>query len=200
MTGTRGRPRKFDEQAALQAALDVFWTKGLSATSLDDLGLAMEMNRPSIYRAFGDKETIYRSAIAQFSSGMEEAFEQTMEAEDDIKVALSKFYLSALGIYTAGEAPRGCMVMSTAVTAATLHPEIQTDLLGLIHHLDKKIAQRFAVAQSKGQLDSEINVQDLASFAQGLLHSLSLRARAGDSIKKLRRMVKSGVTLLIDPN
>lgn len=197
MAGSPGRPRQFDQQAALQAALDVFWTKGLSAASLDDLGLAMDMNRPSIYRAFGNKETIYRKAIRQFSGGMEQAFEQTMGAEDDIRIALSKFYLSALGIYTGGESPKGCMIMSTAVTAATSHPEIQTDLLELIQHLDKKITRRFQQAQKSGQIKPDVNVSDLASMAQSVLHSLSLRARAGDSVNKLKKMVKSGVTILI---
>ena len=78
MKRSRGRPRQYDEETALRAAADVFWTKGFSATSLDDLSSAMGMNRPSIYRAFGDKEAIYRRALMQFAQGMEAAFAHTM--------------------------------------------------------------------------------------------------------------------------
>ncbi|HIF33901.1 MAG TPA: TetR/AcrR family transcriptional regulator, partial [Planctomycetaceae bacterium] len=56
MKRTRGRPKQYDEDVVLHAAGEVFWTKGFNATSLDDLSVAMGMNRPSIYRAFGDKE------------------------------------------------------------------------------------------------------------------------------------------------
>ena len=59
----RGRPRQFDEDAALSAALLQFWEKGLAATSLDELEDAMGMRRPSIYGAFGDKEALYRRAL-----------------------------------------------------------------------------------------------------------------------------------------
>ena len=72
MSKQRGRPKLYDANAALEAAGAVFWSKGFSATSLDDLSSAMSMNRPSIYRAFGDKESIYRQALAQFSKLMDE--------------------------------------------------------------------------------------------------------------------------------
>jgi AcrR family transcriptional regulator len=197
MKRTRGRPRKFDEDVALQAAGDVFWTKGFSATSLDDLSAAMGMNRPSIYRAFGDKEAIYRKALMQFRQGMEAAFAGTMLAEDDIRKALASFYQAALAVYTSGEQPRGCLVMSTAVAAATCHPEIQADLLAVIRDLDQKMAKRLEQAREAGQLDAAFDATGRAFVAQSLLHSLSLRARAGETPSRLRQMIKAGVEMVV---
>ena len=119
MKRTRGRPKQYDEDTALQAAGQVFWTKGFSATSLEDLSEAKVMNRPSIYRAFGDKEAIYRRALNQFCQALDAAFEQTMLQQDDIRKALTAFYSAALTVYMSGPEPRGCMVMTTAATAAT---------------------------------------------------------------------------------
>ncbi|MFT4571283.1 MAG: AcrR family transcriptional regulator [Hyphomicrobiaceae bacterium] len=96
------------------------------------------MNRPSIYRAFGDKEAIYRKALAQFCERMDEAVEQTLFAEKDVRKGLTNFYLAALDVYTAGEQQLGCMVMSTAASAATSHPEIQADLMQDIQQIDRK--------------------------------------------------------------
>ncbi len=197
MKRARGRPRQFDDDSVLQAAGQVFWTKGFSATSLDDLSVAMGMNRPSIYRAFGDKEAIYRKALMQFCQGMEAAFERTMLGEDDIRKALANFYREALATYTSGQQPKGCMVMSTAVAAATCHPEIQADLLNVIRGLDQKIAMRLEQAREVGQLGSSFDVIGRAAIAQSLLHSLSLRARAGETPSQLRRMIKSGVETIV---
>ena len=197
MTRTRGRPRQYDEDAALQAAGEVFWTKGFSATSLDDLTVAMGMNRPSIYRAFGDKEAVYRKALMLFCQGMEAAFERTMLAEDDIRKALASFYRDALAVYTSGEQPKGCMVMSTAVAAAACHPEIQADLLNVIRGLDQKIAKRLERACDAGQLEASFDATGRAAVAQSLLHSLSLRARAGETPSRLRRMIKAGVETVV---
>jgi AcrR family transcriptional regulator len=197
MKRARGRPRQYDEDSVLQAAGQVFWTKGYSATSLDDLSAAMGMNRPSIYRAFGDKQAVYRKALLQFCQGMEAAFEQTMLAEDDISKALGNFYRDALAMYTSGEQAKGCMVMSTAVAAAISHPEIQGDLLNVIRDLDKKMVTRLKQAKDAGQLGSSFDVIGRAAVAQGLLHSISLRARAGESQGQLRRMIKSGVEMIV---
>lgn len=197
MKRARGRPRQYDEHLALEAAVQVFWTKGFSATSLDDLSAAMGMNRPSIYRAFGDKDTIYRKALMQFCEGMEDAFARTMLAEDDIRKALTRFYREALATYTAGEQPRGCMVMSTAVAAATCHPEIQAGLLTIVRDLDKKMAMRLQQAIDDGQLPSSFDASGRAAIAQSLLHSLSLRARAGETQRQLRRIIKTGVEVIV---
>src|SRR5947207_11547368 len=72
MNGTtirRGRPRAFDTDAALDAALAVFWRKGYEGASLTDLTAAMGINRPSLYAAFGSKEDLFRKALDRYAEG-----------------------------------------------------------------------------------------------------------------------------------
>ncbi len=197
MKRPRGRPRQFDEAAALEAAGGVFWENGFSGTSLDDLAAAMGMNRPSIYGAFGDKESLYRRALAQFGARMEAALQQTLHAKDDVRNALASFYREALNVYLSGPQPKGCLVMSTAVAACVSHPEIQTDLLGVIKNLDKNLQSRFQQGIDSGQLAADFDSTARAAIAQSILHSLSLRARAGDTKSNLNRLITSGVELVL---
>ena len=65
----KGRPREFDAEKALDAALEVFWRKGYEGASLPDLTEAMGINRPSLYAAFGNKEALFRKVIARYVEG-----------------------------------------------------------------------------------------------------------------------------------
>src|SRR6478735_12078018 len=67
-TATRGRPREFDVEEALAAALRVFWTKGYEGSSLTDLTEAMGITRPSLYAAFGNKEELFKRALDLYES------------------------------------------------------------------------------------------------------------------------------------
>jgi AcrR family transcriptional regulator len=65
----KGRPREFDAEKALNRALMVFWRKGYEGTSLMDLTRAMNINRPSLYAAFGNKESLFRKALDRYAQG-----------------------------------------------------------------------------------------------------------------------------------
>jgi AcrR family transcriptional regulator len=64
-----GRPRGFAEDIALEAAMRVFWEKGYEGATLADLTEAMGINRSSLYASFGDKEAIFRMAMARYAEG-----------------------------------------------------------------------------------------------------------------------------------
>src|SRR5262245_33480663 len=63
---SRGRPRSFDKAAALERAMQVFWQHGYESTSISDLTKAMNINPPSLYAAFGDKEKLFLAAIERY--------------------------------------------------------------------------------------------------------------------------------------
>lgn len=197
MKKTRGRPRKFVPAVALQKAMLVFWQRGLSATSLDDLSLAMGMNRPSIYNAFGNKEEIYRRVLAQFCGQLDLGVGQILLAESDLRKGLVKFYDQALDVYCGADPALGCLMMCTAPAEALAHPDIRSDLIALIARVDAQLEQRIKEAIRKGDLSASLNPRLTAKMVQGLLHSLALRARAGESKSSLKKLARYSVECLL---
>ncbi len=192
----RGRPRKFDEDAALNAAMLLFWKKGLSATSLDDLARAMNMNRPSIYNAFGNKDEIYRKALASFCGQLDRGMEETLEAIPELQEGLRAFFDQAIAVYTGTDPSMGCLMVCTAPAEAFSHPEVGGDLQRLIRRLDRTLAQRLRRAQDEGELSDHIQPELTARLLQATLQSLALRARAGASGRELKKLADYAVATL----
>ena len=64
--GKTGRPISFDRDAALQAAMLLFWERGVEGTSMADLTHVMGLSPPSIYAAFGDKQALFALAAQRY--------------------------------------------------------------------------------------------------------------------------------------
>jgi AcrR family transcriptional regulator len=192
----RGRPREYDREEALGCALDLFAEKGFDATSLDDLARVMDMNRPSIYNAFGDKESIYLGALDLFIDRMRQSIGEFLVAEPDLEKALTDAYLGALDVYFFDDPPRGCFVFCTAPVEALTHGSIQKHMNELLEELDSLFESKFRQAQEAGEYPLELDAKLAARVAQGVLHSLAIRARAGESKASLRSMAKFAVAQL----
>lgn len=197
MTPPRGRPRQFEHGAVLLRALEVFWRQGYAATTIDNLATAMGLNKPSLYNAYGDKQTIYRQAFAAFMAQVEQEVAAALASSPDIRAALTRFFEGALAVYCAESPALGCFAVCTATAEAVAHTDIQQDLAAVIAGLDAMLAARFAEALAAHQLGPNPSPADRARLAQAVLHSLAVRSRAGESRASLSRLAEQAVTLLV---
>jgi AcrR family transcriptional regulator len=194
----RGRPRAYDPQTALQQALGVFWSTGYSGASLDSIATAAGMNRPSLYAAFGDKHALYIKALEQYwesaSAAMQEAL---MDKDLTLEQALMGFYEGQLSIYFSGEGqPRGCFAIGTATTEAVEDSAIREVLADRLSRLDTDLETRLRAAVSAGELKDDVDPAALAVLASSLLHSISIRARAGKSRAELTELARNAVNVI----
>ncbi|MFA0812862.1 TetR/AcrR family transcriptional regulator [Microbulbifer epialgicus] len=196
MSKRRGRPPKYDAAEALKGALQVFWRKGLTATSLDDLAESMEMNRPSIYNAFGDKVSIYRKAFTQFANQLGDELDTILDESCTLKEAMSRFYERALTTYLDNEELLGCFVTCTAPVESVAHPEIRRDLATLIAEIDSRLKCRLERAQENGDWPSSRDTKTTAKLLHATLQSLAIRARSGEDRESLVDFYSSTVELL----
>lgn len=194
----RGRPRAYDPQTALQQALGVFWSTGYSGASLDSIATAAGMNRPSLYAAFGDKHSLYIKALEQYwefaAASMHEAL---TDSSLSLSEALMRFYEGQLSIYFSGDGqPRGCFAIGTATTEAVEDAEIREVLSDRLSRLDADLETRLQTAVTAGELKDNADPAALAVLASSLLHSISIRARAGKSREELTELARSAVNVI----
>ncbi len=186
---------------ALDAAMVAFWRSGFAGTSLDDLTASTEMNRPSLYAAFGDKQALYHKTIERYRVAALAAVTDELAVERPLADALRVIYHRALDVYQAGDAnPRGCYLASTAMAAAIDDPEVRAALYASHQAFDRAFAARFATARDTGELPPGIDPDLLGSLAGGVIHTLAVRARGGETRKRLEQIADAAIAqLCADP-
>jgi AcrR family transcriptional regulator len=140
-----GRPREFDLDAALDAAVTVFWKKGYEGTSLPDLTAAMGINRPSLYAAFGNKEALFRKAVERYLNSVGASVMSAL-AEPKVRDAMRR-YLTAGLCGADSKQPRGCMLINAALACGDKAEPIRQELAGRRSQMECAIRARLERAK-----------------------------------------------------
>jgi AcrR family transcriptional regulator len=193
----RGRPPSYDRDAAIAAITRVFWDQGFAATSLDDLASATAMNRPSLYGAFGDKQTMYLAALDRYGRDAEAQLGGILAAVPDVHAAIAALLHAGVDFYLAGDSgPRGCLAVCTTAAEAVTTPAMRDGLAAVLARLDGVIAARLAQGVAEAQLPADFDVAAAAMLIAGTLHSIAIRARAGTSHAALIRLADAGTAAI----
>src|SRR5947208_1855466 len=104
----RGRPRGFDADTTLDRAIEVFWRRGYEGASLGELTEAMGINKPSLYAAYGNKEELFRRAVARYAEG-DMAYARAALAEPTAYRVIEKFLRDNADALTRPDRPSGCL-------------------------------------------------------------------------------------------
>ncbi|PXX68572.1 TetR family transcriptional regulator [Nocardia tenerifensis] len=187
-TPTRGRPRSFDREAALDKATRLFWARGYEATSIGDLTAAMGIGAPSLYAAFGDKATLFGEVVRSFGARYGQFIPRALAEEPTAEAALRRCLRDAAAEYTRADCPHGCLVMTAGMNTnsgeiADMLREMRTRNLGLI-------AERIQADVDAGLLAPETDARLLARYVSTVMQGMSQAARDGASQAELERVAE----------
>src|SRR5258708_33993834 len=118
---SRGRPRAFDREVALDRALRLFWTQGFEGTSISDLTDALDINPPSLYAAFGSKEELFREALGLYWRPYGLPVERAIAEEKTALDAVGRILREAARAFPAGATPVVCPVRSGTFSCTPHH-------------------------------------------------------------------------------
>ncbi len=193
-----GRPKKFDRNEALMAAINIFWAKGYDGASMKDLTQGMGINSPSLYAEFGDKHGLYLEAIDKYANNDACAPLIALEQNDDIEKAIRAFFMAAIDYSTAHEGgAKGCFLASCVSTSAGAVEGTQELLKEAIKATDIRISKRFEREKSLGKLPKDFPSADRARLLFDLRQGLVFRARAGVSNASLIDDIEDRVQMIL---
>jgi len=156
------RLREFDEEKALDAAMQLFWEKGYAATSLSDLTAKMEIQRPSLYAAFGDKEGLFEAALRRYTNLHAASIRTKLQKEQSVKEAIRIFFENMVEEEYKKESNKGCFCINTMVELAP-HNE-KFEVLTREHQMYLSVIFQELITKGiqSGELQSDVNAKALA--------------------------------------
>ncbi|MFI9508753.1 TetR/AcrR family transcriptional regulator [Nocardia sp. NPDC052566] len=187
-TATRGRPRSFDRDAALDKAVRLFWTRGYEATSIGDLTAALGIGAPSLYAAFGDKAKLFKEAVQVYGSTYGSFAGRALAEEPTAEAALRRILREAATEYTRPDDPHGCLVISAGVN--TTSAEIAEFLRRMRNGNIEAFAARIQSDIDAGLLPGDADAPTLARYFGTVIQGMSHAARDGASAAELARVAE----------
>jgi AcrR family transcriptional regulator len=184
----RGRPPTFNHDEALEKAMQTFWTFGYEGTSMAALIEAMDMNKPSIYAAFGNKEALFNQALDKYVSGPS-AFVKEAIAEPSSYQVAKTFLTKAVELLTKNPNPRGCMIVQGALSCGPEAEMIQKKLITYRANLEVGFKRRFDLAKDNRDLPEDTNTTGLAKYVATIHQGISVQASSGASKDALMDIV-----------
>ena len=186
----RGRPRNFDPADALKAASERFRTRGYAGTSLDDLVEATGLARPSLYAAFGDKRALYLAALDRTIARVGASFDTLIASGLPLRESLTAMFRFVVDGYLTGEAgPSGCIMISISAASAVDDPDVRDRLAAFLAIEDRRVETLLA---TRGDPQAAAH----ARLVTAVIHSLSVRARAGAPRDELDAIAKACINLI----
>ncbi|SFM78041.1 TetR/AcrR family transcriptional regulator [Marinobacter zhejiangensis] len=197
MSVERGRPRSFNEDVVLDAALKVFWKHGFQSTSLSELTKATNLNKPSLYGAFGDKKSLYLKALTRYLNLLVESHGDELSPERDSKEAVEAYLTSIARMLTNPSLPGGCFIINgTADIGGTIVPgEVESALKEALHGNEVILAEHLRRAKAKGELAESADPERLAKLFFTLIAGLAVQAKGGAPEAKLNDIIQSAMSV-----
>lgn len=186
LPGMAGRPRSFDRDAALRVAVEQFWRVGYDECSVANLTSAMGVTPPSLYAAFGDKNSLFEEAAASY-------FQRTCEAIDravtlpTAREAIEQILMDTARAHADPATPAGCLMLT--------EPRLEAQRA----ELHRRLAERLAQGVRDQDLPLATQPEDLATFLVAVMRGMSGRARDGGTADELLSIARTALAVIPAP-
>ncbi|MEU5954576.1 TetR/AcrR family transcriptional regulator [Streptomyces sp. NPDC047525] len=194
------RPRTFDEERALDAAMHAFWANGYEATSTQDLCDATGLGRSSIYNTFSSKHELFQRALARYIDSMTSIQVEILEdAEqppmDRLRALFARIVDSEFECRKDGHSI-GCLTVNTTVELAGRDPEAAEMLARDLAMRLAAISAVIRAGQSGGDITSSRDAGDLARFVNAIIGGMRIAAQGGADRDALTAIAETALDAL----
>ncbi|WP_256972825.1 TetR/AcrR family transcriptional regulator [Saccharibacillus sp. O23] len=190
------RPRAFDEEQALDAAMRVFWEKGYEAASLTELTQRMDIRKPSLYATFGDKRELFERALKRYTERHAAYVEQVLEREDQTIPAFAGLLRDTAAGGSGGDPALGCLAVLTLDELGAAEPDLAAQALDHQLRLAALFRRKIEKGIGSGELSRELDAEASAGAVLVSLIGLTVMLKAKPPSAFIDAAIATTLTLL----
>ena len=184
---TAGRPRSFETEQVLDAALELFWQRGYRATTTRELEASLGLRQSSLYNAFGSKRDLLAATLDRYEAlTAKELLEPLAGAPDGIG-AIERF-LARLGRWVTRGGRRGCLLINMMAEDGGATEELKLRTRAYRRRVRVALREALSRAATRGET-SAADLESRADLLLGLVLGYNVAARGGASRGELGRML-----------
>ena len=191
------REREFDPTQALDQAVAMFWERGYSETSMEDLVDTTGVSRYGIYGTFGNKRELFIAALRRYAHVMAVDTTPGLFLPDAGLREIKGFFAAMLKRASGPESQRGCMICNTAIEIAPHDENIAAAVRALFDELTSVFTTALTNAQAAREINESLDPKATAELLVGVLQGAAVFARTGTSKARLQRYVDMAMTILV---
>jgi len=178
--------KDFDVDEAVDRAMKVFWAKGYDSTSISDLTEAMQINKGSLYNAFGSKKALFTQALLKYDRENRQAAIKQLEAVDDPITAIRTLFDSLIAESQADAERKGCLLVNTALDLPNHTEEIQRMVTAALQDFEQFFVRMIERAQERGEVPATLDAREAAKSLLSQVVGLRVLARGAFDAKSLK--------------
>jgi TetR/AcrR family transcriptional repressor of nem operon len=190
------RPREFDEIIVLEAAVDCFWKRGYLATSMRDIAASTGLSTPSLYNAFGNKQTLYSKALERYLDCTTRDRLSRLELSLPPKKAIHRFFAEIIDHSINDRERKGCFLVNSALEVAAHQREVSAAVAKQFGEIEAFFKRCIQSAQANGTAPRAVDATSTARLLLGVLLGIRVLARTNPSRSLLEDIVQPALTLL----
>ena len=191
-----GRPPTFEREDALNKAMQVFWTQGYEATSVDDLVEATGPVRQSIYNTFGNKHNFYLETLEHYQEFLGARMLGALKHAPSVKESFRQLFELVIEDAVSDTTRRGCMMVNAATELASRDSAVCKLTAEAEVARERFFAELIRTAQARGEVSGSKDPDALAKFLYNTVLGLRVRATQGPTRAELEPIVEASLSLL----
>lgn len=180
------RPPQFNRDAVLRVVTQLFWHRGYSATSVEQIVAAAGINRATLYASFGGKAALFEQALQHYFQPVQRLLGQLQDSDEPLRQLQSFFELTLIAL-PESQRQLGCLLVNSVCELADSDAELAASAGQRLEQVQRQFQQMLEKAHAQGQVQADPEL--LARWLMNVMKGLRVSAREQMSREQLQQMI-----------